>query len=45
MVTTNFPLGEIREMFKDLCFDTVIRQNVKLREAARRGQPENAYIR
>ena len=32
-------LGEIREMFKDLCFDTVIRQNVKLREAAGRGKP------
>ena len=29
-------LAEIREMFKDLCFDTVIRQNVKLREAASR---------
>jgi chromosome partitioning protein len=35
-------LGEIREMFKDLCFDTVIRQNVKLREAASRGRPINA---
>jgi chromosome partitioning protein len=32
-------LGEIREMFKDLCYDTVIRQNVKLREAASRGRP------
>jgi len=32
-------LGEIRELFKDLCFDTVIRQNVTLREAARRGRP------
>jgi len=32
-------LSEIRELFKELCFDTVIRQNVKLREAARRGAP------
>jgi chromosome partitioning protein len=32
-------LAEVREMFKDLCYDTVIRQNVKLREAARRGKP------
>jgi chromosome partitioning protein len=32
-------LAEIRELFKDLCFDTVIRQNVKLREAASRGTP------
>ncbi len=32
-------LGEIRELFKDTCFDTVIRQNVKLREAAGRGVP------
>jgi chromosome partitioning protein len=32
-------LAEIREMFGDLCFDTVIRQNVKLREAAQRGKP------
>jgi chromosome partitioning protein len=38
-------LGEIREMFKDLCFDTVIRQNVKLREAASRGRPINAFAR
>jgi hypothetical protein len=30
-------------MFKDLCFDTVIRQNVKLREAARRGVPINRH--
>jgi hypothetical protein len=36
-------LGEIRELFKDLCFDTVIRQNVKLREAARSGQPINLF--
>ncbi|MCG8589844.1 MAG: AAA family ATPase [Proteobacteria bacterium] len=32
-------LGEIRDLFKDLCFDTVIRLNVKLREAARQGIP------
>ncbi len=32
-------LGEIRAMFQDLCFDTVVRANVKLREAARRGLP------
>ena len=32
-------LAEIRELFKDMCFDTVIRQNVKLREAAARGVP------
>jgi len=38
-------LGEIRELFKDLCFDTVIRQNVTLREAARRGQPIHAVSR
>ena len=38
-------LGEIREMFRDLCFDTVIRQNVKLREAASRGRPINAFAR
>jgi chromosome partitioning protein len=38
-------LGEVREMFKDLCFDTVIRQNVKLREAASRGKPINAITR
>jgi chromosome partitioning protein len=36
-------LGEIREMFKDLCFDTVIRLNVKLREAAHRGVPINRH--
>lgn len=38
-------LAEIRETFKDLCFDTVIRSNVKLREAARRGQPINQFAR
>ncbi len=32
-------LAEIREHFKDMCFDTVIRQNVRLREAASRGVP------
>ena len=32
-------LGRIRERFKDMCFDTVIRSNVKLREAAARGVP------
>jgi chromosome partitioning protein len=38
-------LGEIRELFKDLCFDTVIRQNVKLREAASRGRPIHSVAR
>jgi chromosome partitioning protein len=36
-------LSDIRELFKDLCFDTVIRLNVKLREAARQGVPINRY--
>jgi chromosome partitioning protein len=36
-------LGDIRELFKDLCFDAVIRQNVKLREAARSGLPISRY--
>ncbi len=36
-------LGDIRELFKDLCFDAVIRQNVKLREAARHGVPIGQY--
>ena len=36
-------LGEIRELFKDLCFDTVIRINVKLREAAQHGVAINRY--
>jgi chromosome partitioning protein len=36
-------LGDIRELFKDLCFDTVIRLNVKLRESARQGVPINLY--
>ena len=32
-------LADIRELFGDLCFDAVIRSNVKLRECARRGVP------
>ena len=36
-------LGDIRELFKDLCFDSVIRLNVKLRESARQGVPINRY--
>lgn len=32
-------LGEIRGIFGDLCFDTVIRFNIALREAAQRGLP------
>ena len=36
-------LGDIRELFKELCFDTVIRLNVKLREAAREGVPISIY--
>jgi chromosome partitioning protein len=36
-------LGDIRELFKDLCFDAVIRQNVKLRETAREGVPISRY--
>ena len=32
-------LTEIREMFKDMCFDSVIRLNVKLREAIIKGKP------
>lgn len=36
-------LGEIRELFKDLCFDSVIRINVKLREAAQHGKPINRF--
>ncbi len=38
-------LGEIRSIFGDLCFDTVIRFNVALREAARRGVPIVAFRR
>ncbi len=36
-------LGDIRELFKELCFDSVIRLNVKLREAARQGVPISIY--
>jgi chromosome partitioning protein len=36
-------LGDIRELFKEICFDTVIRMNVKLREAAREGLPISRY--
>ena len=36
-------LGEIRELFKELCFDSVIRLNVKLREAAKHGVPISRY--
>jgi chromosome partitioning protein len=32
-------LADIRSLFGDLCFDTVIRSCVRLREAARRGLP------
>ena len=32
-------LAEIRALFQEMCFDTVIRQNIKLREAAGRGTP------
>jgi chromosome partitioning protein len=38
-------LAEIRDLFQELCFDTVIRQNVKLREAARRGTPIVSFAR
>jgi len=38
-------LGDIRELFKELCFDTVIRLNVKLREAARAGVPISIYAK
>jgi chromosome partitioning protein len=38
-------LAKIRERFGDLCFDTVIRANIKLREAVRRGQPIVAFAR
>jgi chromosome partitioning protein len=36
-------LAQIRELFKDMCFDTVIRMNVKIREAAGRGVPISTY--
>ena len=38
-------LSRIRERFKDMCFDTVIRSNVKLREAAARGMPIARFAR
>ena len=38
-------LGEIRALFGELCFDTVIRSNVKLREAARAGRPVARFAR
>ena len=38
-------LAEIRKLFSELCFDTVIRANVKLREAARRGLPIIRFAR
>jgi chromosome partitioning protein len=38
-------LAQIRSLFGDLCFDTVIRANVKLREAVRRGEPIVAFAR
>jgi chromosome partitioning protein len=38
-------LAEVRGRFGDLCFDTVIRSNVKLREAARRGRPIIRFAR
>ena len=36
-------LTELRESFKDMCFDTVIRLNVKLREAVVKGKPLARY--
>ena len=38
-------LAEIREAYKDLVFDSVIRSNVRLREAAQRGVPIAALDR
>lgn len=38
-------LVEIRELFGDLCFDTVIRINITLREAARRAKPISHFRR
>jgi chromosome partitioning protein len=38
-------LAQIRERFGELCFDTVIRANIKLREAVRRGEPIVAFAR
>lgn len=36
-------LGAIREKYKDLCFDSIIRVNVKLQEAAEQGVPIARY--
>jgi len=36
-------LSKFRERFGDMCFDTVIRSNVKLREAAEAGVPIGSY--
>ena len=36
-------LRDIRTLFYEHCFDTVIRQNVKLQEAARHGMPIHRY--
>ena len=38
-------LTKIRERFKEMCFDTVIRSNVKLREAAGSGRPIVRYAK
>jgi len=38
-------LAQIRSLFGELCFDTVIRMNIKLREAVRRGEPIVAFAR
>ena len=38
-------LAQIRSLFGELCFDTVIRANIKLREAVRRGEPIVAFAR
>jgi chromosome partitioning protein len=38
-------LATIRERFGELCFDTVIRANIRLREAVRRGEPIVAFAR
>jgi len=43
---TNFAhevLGNIKEYFTDMMFDTVIRQNVRLKEAASSGEPIISY--
>ena len=36
-------LRDIRALFNEQCFETVIRQNVKLQEAARHGRPIHYY--